>query len=137
MIIMSDPFAPLTADQQNALDTFRENLTNAGLLSPSSHDEATLIRFLRARGFDPAAAQQQFAATEQWRKQHDVDNLYASFTADELQTSRRFYPRWTGHRDKVHFFFFLEFQELTNSHLSMAFHCTSTILLPSSHFKRN
>ena len=27
--------------------------------------------------------------------------LYASFDSDELESAKRFYPRWTGRRDKV------------------------------------
>ena len=58
-------------------------------------------RFLRARGFSPAHAQTQFAATQQWRKDHDVDRLYPTFDVDEFEEAKRFYPRWTGRRDKV------------------------------------
>ena len=60
-------------------------------------------RFLRARGFSPAHAQTQFAATQQWRKDHDVDRLYLTFDVDEFEEAKRFYPRWTGRRDKVRF----------------------------------
>jgi len=58
-------------------------------------------RFLRARKFDAPKAHKQFAATEAWRHKHDVANLYAAFDPDELESSKRFYPRWTGRRDKV------------------------------------
>lgn len=58
-------------------------------------------RFLRARRYDYKKAQQQFAATEAWRKEHGIDNLFKNFDADEMHSARRFYPRWTGRRDKV------------------------------------
>jgi hypothetical protein len=29
-----------------------------------------------------------------------VLNLYATFDPDELESAKRFYPRWTGRRDK-------------------------------------
>ena len=58
-------------------------------------------RFLRARRYDPAKAHDQFAKTEAWRKENDVDNLYATFPTDEMQRAKLFYPRWTGRRDKV------------------------------------
>jgi hypothetical protein len=58
-------------------------------------------RFLRARKFDPTKAHKQLAATEAWRAKHDVLNLYSTFDPDELESARRFYPRWTGRRDKV------------------------------------
>lgn len=35
------------------------------------------------------------------RKEHDVVNLYATFDPAEFESSKRFYPRWTGRRDKV------------------------------------
>ena len=134
----------LTQPQQASLETFRGNLTLAGLYTPASSDgtvlascdDVTLLcvpfacisffsskflypfrancvilkrrRFLRARGFSPAHAQTQFAATQQWRKDHDVDRLYPTFDVDEFEEAKRFYPRWTGRRDKVLFFpFFL------------------------------
>ncbi|KAH8979901.1 CRAL-TRIO domain-containing protein [Lactarius akahatsu] len=68
--------------------------------TPASHDDATLLRFLRARKFDPVKAHKQFAATEAWRVKLDVLNLYATFDPDELESAKRFYPRWTGRRDK-------------------------------------
>ncbi|KAF8649008.1 hypothetical protein AX16_006122 [Volvariella volvacea WC 439] len=96
----------LTEAQQEALATFRQNLEKAKLYTsasadrPASHDEPTLLRFLRARGFQPTAAQKQFTDAEAWRKKHDVDNLFATFDSDEFEKSKRYYPRWTGRRDK-------------------------------------
>ncbi|KAF8636205.1 hypothetical protein AX17_003692 [Amanita inopinata Kibby_2008] len=98
----------LTDTQQTALTTFKQNLASANLYtpasttgSPPSHDDTTLLRFLRARNFNPSAAQKQFADAESWRKEHDVNGLYASFDAEEFELAKRFYPRWTGRRDKT------------------------------------
>lgn len=60
-------------------------------------------RFLRARRFDLVKAQKQFSDAEAWRKKHNVDQLFATFPEDEFETAKRFYPRWTGRRDKVRF----------------------------------
>jgi len=96
----------LTAAQQQALSTFKANLTKNNLYRPptndqnASHDEPTLLRFLRARRYDPEKAEKQFSDTEAWRQKHNVDNLFATFDLIELETSKRFYPRWTGRRDK-------------------------------------
>ncbi|KAI0770450.1 CRAL/TRIO domain-containing protein [Fomes fomentarius] len=98
----------LSPEQQAALDSFKHTLTKAGLYSPAadpdrprpSHDDPTLLRFLRARRFDPQKAMKQFADSEAWRAKHRVSALYASFPTDEIETARRFYPRWTGRRDK-------------------------------------
>ncbi|KAN0118395.1 CRAL-TRIO domain containing protein [Russula decolorans] len=88
------------------LDQLKRTLAEQGLysppdaLSPASHDDATLLRFLHARKSDPAKAHKQFAATEAWRRENRVLDLYATFDSDELESARRFYPRWTGRRDK-------------------------------------
>jgi len=118
----------LTPEQQKSLETFKESLANAGLYSPavdsqdSSHDDPTLLwvtkltkikmhvclllwfwcrRFLRARGFNVEAAQKQFTDAENWRKKHDVHKLYHGMSAEIIEHTKRFYPRWTGRRDKV------------------------------------
>lgn len=36
-----------------------------------------------------------------WREKYDVDKLFANFPPEEFEDSRRFYPMWTGRRDKV------------------------------------
>ncbi|KAF7966410.1 hypothetical protein HWV62_38454 [Athelia sp. TMB] len=96
----------LSSEQQESFTKFKVNLATAGLYTPetdtsrASHDEPTLLRFLRARRFDPAKAQKQFADTKKWREQHNVDNLYANFDNDEFEACKKYYPRWTGRRDK-------------------------------------
>ncbi|KAJ7202841.1 CRAL/TRIO domain-containing protein [Mycena pura] len=92
----------LSASQAAALEAFKGALSDAKLYDPESPtpDDPTLLRFLRARSWDPAAALKQFSDAHAWRRKHDVDNLYATFDATELENSRRFYPRWTGRRDK-------------------------------------
>lgn len=112
----------LTPDQQAALTTFKEIIAKGQLYSPDkphpTHDDPSLLcvpystrrhpnltspsrRFLRARRFDAQKAMKQFADSETWRKKHNVDALYATFPIDEFEGARRFYPRWTGRRDKV------------------------------------
>ncbi|PIL22322.1 hypothetical protein GSI_15010 [Ganoderma sinense ZZ0214-1] len=106
--VTSGHLTHLTHDQQAALSSFKDILAKARLYSPPSdpdrprpsHDEPTLLRFLRARRFDPHKASKQFADAEAWRAKHNVEALYATFPVDEFETSRRFYPRWTGRRDK-------------------------------------
>ncbi|KAJ7808879.1 CRAL/TRIO domain-containing protein [Mycena olivaceomarginata] len=92
----------LSTSQEEALVAFKQALTEAKLYDPAqpSLDDPTLLRFLRARSFDPAAALKQFSDSDKWRREHDVDNLFATFDSAELENGRRFYPRWTGRRDK-------------------------------------
>jgi len=96
----------LTEERLKFFAIFKDNLAKAKLYKPptetdrGSHDEATLLRFLRARRWDPAKAQKQFVDTELWRAQHDVERLYATFDSIEFERAKFFYPRWTGRRDK-------------------------------------
>ncbi|KAH6911555.1 CRAL-TRIO domain-containing protein [Coprinopsis sp. MPI-PUGE-AT-0042] len=104
----------LTDEQTEAFDAFKELLVKEGLFTPAvlgedgttvvsaaSHDDGTLLRFLRARSFQPPAAVTQFKRSEEWRKEIDLENLYANgLTPEELENTRLFYPRWTGRRDK-------------------------------------
>lgn len=48
----------------------------------------------------PADAFGQFKDTEDWRKKHEIDNLYNTIDIDEYDETRRLYPQWTGRRDK-------------------------------------
>ncbi|EPS98610.1 hypothetical protein FOMPIDRAFT_1126018 [Fomitopsis schrenkii] len=104
--VLSGHLGHLSPDQERAFASLKDILHNAHLYSPStdtapaSHDDPTVLRFLRARRFDPQKALKQFQDAELWRKKHRVDWLYATFDPIELEDSRRFYPRWTGRRDK-------------------------------------
>ncbi|KAG6840824.1 hypothetical protein C0991_004115 [Blastosporella zonata] len=118
----------LTSAQEEALVGFRDNLVKSDLYTgptdntEASHDDPTLLyvgypviqltsdlrgnsirRFLRARGFVLTLAQKQFSDAEKWRKDHNVGNLYSTFDPVEFETAKRFYPRWTGRRDKMLF----------------------------------
>ncbi|THH14014.1 hypothetical protein EW146_g6271 [Bondarzewia mesenterica] len=63
----------LSEEQLKHFAVFKDNLAKASLYKPpsetvpASHDEATILRFLRARRFDPHKAQKQFSDTEAWR----------------------------------------------------------------------
>ncbi|KAI1983429.1 hypothetical protein LOZ53_005858 [Ophidiomyces ophidiicola] len=97
----------LTPPQARALDEFKAACLEKNLYSPAadegraaSHDDPTLLRFLRARKFDVNGALQQFQTTEDWRKTNQIDALYENFDVDSYDEARRVYPQWTGRRDR-------------------------------------
>ncbi|GAA5934340.1 uncharacterized protein JCM15063_004545 [Sporobolomyces koalae] len=97
----------LTPEQEKTLEHFRERLerdgyyTRNGPANAPSHDDVTLVRFLRARKFDLEGALSQFTAAEDWRRENDVDNLYDEFPLSEFDLAANLYPQWTGRRDKT------------------------------------
>ncbi|KAG2144171.1 CRAL/TRIO domain-containing protein [Suillus bovinus] len=105
--VISTPSVIVNDDRGQSLEAFKAKLRNAELYqsasddTAASHDDITLLRFLRARRYDVDKAQKQFSDTEAWRKQHNVDELFRTFEANEMESARRFYPRWTGRRDKT------------------------------------
>ncbi|KAK5991464.1 SEC14 cytosolic factor-like protein [Cladobotryum mycophilum] len=93
----------LTPSQEQTLDDFKSILEEQGLWKqgpPPSHDDQTLLRFLRARRWVPTDALTQFKDTEEWRKANDIDVLYRTIDHEAYEQSRRLYPQWTGRRDR-------------------------------------
>ncbi|KIW17163.1 hypothetical protein PV08_04354 [Exophiala spinifera] len=96
----------LTAAQEERLVEFKKELQVGGWWTPDgvngkpSHDDATLLRYLRARKFDVKGAIGQFTDTEKWLKDQRVDELYNHFDVETYEKARLMYPQWTGHRDK-------------------------------------
>jgi len=58
-------------------------------------------RFLRARNWDVLAAQKQFADYKVWLKKHNVLQVLRDLSPADMLRTQRYYPRWTGRRDKV------------------------------------
>ena len=98
--------AHLTAGQLGALARFKQLSQEKAYYDPGdektqpSHDDETLLRYLRARKFIPQEAFTQFKDTEDWRKENQLDKLYETIDIHEYEQSRRLYPQWTGRRDK-------------------------------------
>ncbi|KAM0790091.1 hypothetical protein ACM66B_005419 [Microbotryomycetes sp. NB124-2] len=96
----------LTSDSQRTLEQFKDKLEEAGLYKRDasrgrpSHDDATLVRFLRARKFEIQGALQQFKETEHWRQSKQLDKLYDEFPVNEFCDSQEVYTQWTGRRAK-------------------------------------
>lgn len=66
----------LTPEQQKALDEFRAQIKADGLYVTERHDDATLLRFLRARKFDIKLTKDMFAACEKWRKEYGTNEIF-------------------------------------------------------------
>ncbi|KAI7318865.1 CRAL/TRIO domain-containing protein [Hortaea werneckii] len=96
----------LNETQQSQLDKFRRLCESKGYYTPATddtpatHDDETLLRYLRARKFNPEQAFDQLKETEDWRKANNLDHLYETIDIDEYEQTRRLYPQWTGRRDK-------------------------------------
>jgi hypothetical protein len=106
---MPPTIARLNPEQQQAFEKFRSLITDAGLYTPASdidgkitrasHDNTLLLRFLRARQYDPEGALTQFTDTEKWRKDIKIDDAYDNLDLEQFLTARRVYPQWIGRRD--------------------------------------
>ncbi|KAI4131370.1 MAG: hypothetical protein LQ338_001255 [Usnochroma carphineum] len=96
----------LTRQEEAALREFKKICAEQGLYQPetnlhrASHDDGTLVRYLRARKFVPQDAFAQFKDTEIWRKNNNLDALYERIDIQDYQEARSVYPQWTGRRDK-------------------------------------
>ncbi|KAL8995638.1 MAG: hypothetical protein Q9188_006761 [Gyalolechia gomerana] len=96
----------LTRQEEAALVEFKKSSAEQGLYRPetstqrASHDDGTLVRYLRARKFVPQDALAQFKDTELWRKENNLDALYERIDIHDYQEARSVYPQWTGRRDK-------------------------------------
>ncbi|KAF7716387.1 Uncharacterized protein PECH_005323 [Penicillium ucsense] len=103
--------------------------------SPASHGDATMLRFLRARRFDVEGAWGQFKDTEDWRKENDIEDLYANIAVEKYEASRRMYPQWTGRRDRRGIpIYVFEIRHL-NSKQMAAYNDTMNSAKPETHKK--
>ncbi|KAF8508244.1 CRAL-TRIO domain-containing protein [Hysterangium stoloniferum] len=103
---VQDPSKPLpgrlgnlSIPQQHTLEKFKKELQNEGFFVPERHDDATLLRFLRARQFDLVKAKEMIIAAEKWRKELDVDNI-ARFDYSEQPEVDKYYPQYYHSVDK-------------------------------------
>jgi hypothetical protein len=90
----------LTVIQLHTLDKFKKELENEGHFVPERMDDATLLRFLRARKFDLALSKQMLVNAEKWRKDFGVDEIAKSFDYPEREEVDKYYPQFYHKIDK-------------------------------------
>ncbi|KAI0315350.1 CRAL-TRIO domain-containing protein [Amylostereum chailletii] len=90
----------LTVPQQHALETLKKELQDEGAFVEDRMDDATLLRFLRARKFDVAKAKEMLLACEQWRKDFGVDDIMKNFDFKEKAEVDKYYPQFYHKTDK-------------------------------------
>ncbi|POY76144.1 hypothetical protein BMF94_0867 [Rhodotorula taiwanensis] len=90
----------LSQEQQAALQRFKEELRAEGYYEPEKHDDAMLLRFLRARKFNLEAAKKMWIDTQKWKQDFKVDELYETFDYKEKAAVDELYPRFYHKTDK-------------------------------------
>ncbi|PIL36529.1 hypothetical protein GSI_00218 [Ganoderma sinense ZZ0214-1] len=90
----------LTVPQQHALDKLKKELQDGGIFVAERHDDAALLRFLRARKFDVVKAKEMLVACEQWRKEFGVEDIMTNFDFKEKAEVDKYYPQYYHKTDK-------------------------------------
>lgn len=93
----------LTSHEKMLFVDLKEKALNAmpGSEGQTWYDDSTLLRYLRARGWDVDKAIKQLLATDAWRTEKGVDNLYATMDVEEFERAKQICPKWCGRRDKL------------------------------------
>lgn len=88
----------LNDSQKKALAELRDVLKKMGY--ELRLDDATLLRFLRARKFNVALAKDMYVACEKWRKEAKVDTILEDFHYEEKPLVAKYYPQYYHKTDK-------------------------------------
>ncbi|KAH7198351.1 CRAL-TRIO domain-containing protein [Fusarium flagelliforme] len=100
-----------TVSQQEALKVLLQSLDERGHLQRPQelkegdvpdglNDEATFMRFLQGRGFDPQGALNQYEEALSIRKDTQATEAYDVISINDFEEARKMYPCWSGRRDK-------------------------------------
>ncbi|EIN04372.1 hypothetical protein PUNSTDRAFT_128408 [Punctularia strigosozonata HHB-11173 SS5] len=97
---LSGRIGNLTEAQYEALVQFKKELQDEGVFVPERMDDATLLRFLRARQFDVPNAKAMLVNAEKWRREFGVDELVKTFDFKEQAQVDKYYPQYYHKMDK-------------------------------------
>ncbi|KAL2808897.1 CRAL-TRIO domain-containing protein [Aspergillus granulosus] len=111
MKVDNGSFKGLSEQQISAFEILKSLCADAGLLSHPSglgdeeveyglNDDPTLLRFLRARRFNPQGALKQFKDARSTWEANNVSQLYDEIDVASFETARALYPHWSGRRTK-------------------------------------
>ena len=82
----------VTPDQEKSLNHLRELLRAQGYVERT--DDATLLRFLRARKFDALKAHEMYTANEKWRKEFGTNTILQDYDYPERNEVLKYYPKY-------------------------------------------
>ncbi|XP_042043674.1 phosphatidylinositol/phosphatidylcholine transfer protein SFH9-like isoform X7 [Salvia splendens] len=79
-------------EEEKAVNAFRQVLLERDLLPARQDDFHTLLRFLKARNFDPHKTLHMWEEMLKWRKENGVDSILQDFVYEEFEEVQHYYP---------------------------------------------
>jgi len=90
----------MTMTQVHTLEKLKKELKDEGKFVEARMDDASLLRFLRARKFDLPKAKEMLLNAEKWRIDFKVDDIIQNFEFKEKVEVDKYYPQYYHKSDK-------------------------------------